>query len=158
MQGFQNIVDWLNYAVWSFGIPAGDQTIPWIVLLSVQSAAPLTMNAFRSGLTRFGDWGHYVVLVSVLLFGISTAIAWSYYGERSAFYLLGERVVVPYRIVYVIMHFTGAVLPLAVAWNLGLVFLGLVMVPNLIALILLTPRIRELTDSYFERQPWRKAS
>ena len=50
------------------------------------------------------------------------------------------------------MHFTGAVLPLAVALNLGLVVLGLVMVPNLIAMILLTPRIRELTDSYFERQ------
>ena len=47
------------------------------------------MLGFRRGLSKIGDFGHYIVLISVLLFGISTAIAWSYYGDRCATYLLG---------------------------------------------------------------------
>ncbi len=91
-------------------------------------------------------------------FAVSTAIAWSYYGDRCALYLFGPRAVTPYRIVYVGMHFLGALVPLTVVWNLGSVFLGAVMVPNLIALILLSGKIRELADSYFDRKPWRVGS
>lgn len=117
-----------------------------------QNAAPLTMVAFQRGLP--GDWGHYIVLLTVLLFGISTAIAWSYYGDRCAFYLFGEKAVLPYKLVFVGMHFLGAVVPLSLAWTLGDVFLGLVIIPNLIAVVLLTPKVKELTESYFERKPW----
>jgi hypothetical protein len=95
------------------------------------------MAAFERGLP--GEWGRYIVLLTVLLFGISTAIAWSYYGDRCAFYLFGPKAVLPYKIVFVGMHFVGAVVPLAVAWTLGDVFLGLVIIPNLIALVFLTP-------------------
>jgi alanine or glycine:cation symporter, AGCS family len=56
--------------------------------------------------------------------------------------------------VFVIMHFVGAVLPLASIWALGDVFLGMVIFPNLIALLLLSGKVRELTDSYFQRKPW----
>jgi AGCS family alanine or glycine:cation symporter len=112
------------------------------------------MLAFQRGLSPLGDWGHYIVLLSVLLFGISTAIAWSYYGDRCAFYLFGEKAVLPYKMIFVVMHFVGAVLPLAVAWTLGDAALGLVILPNLIALIILTPKVVELTRSYFERKPW----
>jgi alanine or glycine:cation symporter, AGCS family len=118
------------------------------------NGAPLTMLAFQRGLSPLGDWGHYIVLLSVLLFGISTAIAWSYYGDRCAFYLFGEKAVLPYKMIFVVMHFVGAVLPLAVAWTLGDAALGLVILPNLIALIILTPKVVELTRSYFERKPW----
>ena len=121
---------------------------------AVESGAPLTMLAFRRGLAPLGDWGHYVVIVSVLLFAVSTAIAWCYYGDRSVHYLIGPQAVLPYRIVYVVMHFFGAVLPLVVVWNLGSVFLGAVMVPNLIALIMLNRKVCELSDSYFARRPW----
>ncbi|MDE2764800.1 MAG: sodium:alanine symporter family protein, partial [Gemmatimonadota bacterium] len=55
--------------------------------MAVESGAPLTMAAFRRGLSPLGDWGHYIVVLSVLLFAISTAIAWSYYGDRCANYL-----------------------------------------------------------------------
>jgi AGCS family alanine or glycine:cation symporter len=123
---------------------------------AVESGAPLTMLAFQRGLAPLGDWGHYVVILSVLLFAVSTAIAWSYYGDRSVHYLIGPQAVLPYRIIYVVMHFFGAVLPLVVAWNIGSVFLGAVMVPNLIALILLSRRVCELSDSYFARRPWTK--
>jgi AGCS family alanine or glycine:cation symporter len=52
------------------------------------------------------------------------------------------------------MHFLGAVASLSVAWGLGDVLLAIVIIPNLIALILLSGKVRELTDSYFERKPW----
>ncbi len=60
----------------------------------------------------------------------------------------------PYRMVYVGMHFIGAVAPLASIWALGDVFLGVVIFPNLLALLLLSGKVKELTDSYFERRPW----
>jgi AGCS family alanine or glycine:cation symporter len=122
---------------------------------AVESGAPLTMEAFRKGLSSIGDFGHYVVLLCVVLFGISTAISWSYYGDRCAHYVLGPKAVKPYKLVFVAMHFLGAVVPLSLAWTLGDVFLGAVIVPNLLALVLLAPQVVEMTDSYFRRKPWR---
>jgi AGCS family alanine or glycine:cation symporter len=55
---------------------------------------------------------------------------------------------------FVAMHFVGAVLPLTVIWNFGDIFLAIVIVPNLIALIMLTPQVVDETRSYFERKPW----
>ena len=72
-------------------------------------------------------------------------------------YLVRVCGVTPYRIAYVGMHFLGAIFPLTIIWNLGSVFLGAVMVPNLIALILLNGKIRELSVSYFERKPWERS-
>jgi len=120
--------------------------------LAVESGAPLTMLAFQHGLP--GTWGRFVVVISVLLFAVSTAISWSYYGDRCANYLFGRKAVLPYKIAYVTMHFVGSVLTLSVAWTLGDVFLGIVILPNLLALILLSPKVAELTRSYFQRKPW----
>lgn len=121
---------------------------------AVESGAPLTMLGFRQGLSGVVSWGHYIVILSVLLFGISTAISWSYYGDRCASYLFGTKAVLPYKFAFVTMHFVGAVLPLTVIWEMGDIFLGIVILPNLIALILLSPKLVELTKSYFEREPW----
>jgi len=119
---------------------------------AVESGAPLTALAFRTGMP--GEWADLIVLVSVLLFAVSTAISWSYYGDRCAYYLFGSKAVLPYKMVYVGMHFFGAVVPLAAVWTLGDVFLGLVILPNLLALILLSGKVAEMTRSYFERKPW----
>ncbi len=119
---------------------------------AAENGAPLTMLGFQRGLP--GQWGRFIVIASVLLFAISTAISWSYYGDRSAHYLFGTRAVLPYKMAFVGMHFIGAVLPLTTIWDLGDVFLGIVIWPNLIALILLTPVVIKLTKSYFERRPW----
>ena len=121
-----------------------------------ETGAPLTQMGFRRGLSPLGDWGHYIVIFSVFLFAISTAISWSYYGDRCANYLFGPRAIIPYKLVFVAMHFVGAVLPLAVVWALGDVFLAIVIIPNLIALIFLAPQIKELTESYFTRSPWQR--
>jgi len=119
---------------------------------AAESGAPLTMYAFERGLP--GNWGKYIVLLSVFLFAISTAISWSYYGDRCANYLFGHRAVLPYKFAFVTMHFVGAILTLAVVWTLGDVFLGIVILPNLLALILLSGKVVQLTRSYFERRPW----
>ena len=119
---------------------------------AVESGAPLTMLGFQRGLP--GTFGQYIVLISVLLFAVSTAISWSYYGDRCAYYLFGTKAIIPYKMVFVAMHFVGAVVPLAVVWSLGDVALAIVIIPNLIALILLSGKVKEMTDSYFERKPW----
>jgi AGCS family alanine or glycine:cation symporter len=119
---------------------------------AVESGAPLTMLAFSRGLP--GDWGKYIVIIGALLFAVSTAISWSYYGDRCANYLFGPGAILPYKILFVIAHFLGAMVSLKVAWTLGDVFLGLVILPNLLALIMLSPKIVEQTKSYFERKPW----
>ena len=119
---------------------------------AVETGAPLTMMGFQRGLP--GTFGQYIVIIGVLLFAISTAISWSYYGDRSAQYLFGNRIIMPYRMMYVVMHFVGAVAPLASIWALGDVFLGVVILPNLLALILLSGQVKRETDSYFERKPW----
>jgi AGCS family alanine or glycine:cation symporter len=114
----------------------------------------MTMEGFRIGLSALGDWGHYIVLLSVLLFAISTAISWSYYGDRCAHYIFGTAAVLPYKIVFVITHFLGAVISMSVMWDLGDAALAVVIIPNLLALILLSGKVKEMTDSYFERKPW----
>ncbi len=124
--------------------------------MAVESGAPLTMAAFQRGLGPLGDWGHYIVVFSVLLFAISSAIAWSYYGDRCANYLFGAKAVIPYKIVFVVTHFIGAILPLGVIWALGDVLLAIVIWPNLIALGLLAPKVVELTRDYFRREPWKE--
>ena len=121
-----------------------------------ETGAPLTQMGFQRGLSPLGDWGHYIVIFSVFLFAISTAISWSYYGDRCANYLFGPGAIIAYKLVFVAMHFVGAVLPLAVVWALGDIFLAIVIIPNLIALIFLTPQLKELTESYFRRTPWER--
>ena len=121
---------------------------------AVENGAPITAAAFRQGLAPLGDWGHLIVVLGVLLFGVSTAISWSYYGDRCAYYLFGKGAILPYKALFVLAHFTGAAIPLAVVWALGDVALAIVIWPNLIALILLAPVVAAETRSYFERKPY----
>ena len=150
-QPFSGVIDPVS------GTATGDDGQSYTSLhgMAVESGAPLTMAAFRRGLSPLGDWGHYIVVFSVLLFAISTAIAWSYYGDRCANYLFGAKAVIPYKVIFVLLHFVGAMLPLSVIWDLGDVFLSIVIWPNLIALGLLAPQVVALTRDYFERKPWR---
>jgi AGCS family alanine or glycine:cation symporter len=123
---------------------------------AVETGAPLTSMAFSRGLEGLGlgGLGQFIVLISVLLFGLSTSISWSYYGDRCANYIWGARAILPYKAVFVLMHFIGAATPLATIWALGDVALGAVTFPNLIALILLSGVVARLTKGYFDRKPW----
>ncbi|MFN2371552.1 MAG: alanine:cation symporter family protein, partial [Candidatus Krumholzibacteriia bacterium] len=101
-----------------------------------------------------GQWGKYIVVLSVLLFAVSTAISWSYYGDRCANYIWGARAIFPYKMAFVATHYFGALVSLNVIWELGDIALGVVILPNLVALVFLSGRVREMTDSYFARRPW----
>jgi len=123
---------------------------------AVRNSAPLSTLGFERGLAPLGlSWlGRYIVLISVALFGISTSISWSYYGDRCANYLFGVKGILPYKLVFVIMHFVGATLAITTVWDLGDTALSLVTIPNVLSLILLSGLVKKLTDSYFERRPW----
>ncbi|MBD3220761.1 amino acid carrier protein [bacterium] len=116
------------------------------------NGSPLTAWGFQRGLEPIlGQWGYLIVTIGVVLFGISTAISWSYYGDRAVVYLFGPRYIVPYKIVFCVMNFLGAVFSLEIVWNFGDSALGLMSLPNLIALVLLNRKVRGLTSEYFSR-------
>jgi AGCS family alanine or glycine:cation symporter len=120
------------------------------------NGSPLTALAFKTGLAPLFPWGDKIITMSVFLFAISTAISWSYYGDRSVEYLIGPRAIRPYKIVYVFVHFIGAIVSLEIVWGFGDVALGLMAIPNLIALVALSAKVRNITDDYFARkQEWK---
>ncbi len=125
---------------------------------ATRNSAPLTMLGFERGLEPYGmrTLGRWIVLISVFLFALSTSISWSYYGDRCANYLFGSRAIVGYKLVYVVLHFVGAVLAVTTIWDLGDVALSLVTLPNVLSLVLLSGVLKTMTDSYFERQPWKE--
>ena len=113
------------------------------------NGSPLTAWGFQRGLAPLmGRWGFLIVTIGVVLFGISTAISWSYYGDRAVVYLWGPRGVLPYKILFCVMNFLGAVFSLEIVWNFGDTALGLMALPNLLALVLLNGEVRRLTREY----------
>ena len=108
--------------------------------------APMSSLAFSTGL--FGHGG-YVVTFGLVLFAFTTILGWSYYGERCAEYLFGIRIIMPYRILWIIAIFIGAVVKLELVWTFADVFNGLMALPNLIALLMLSPIVFSKTRNYF---------
>ena len=116
---------------------------------AMQNGSPLTAWAFQKSLGGFAlGNGHLVVTIAVFFFGLSTAISWSYYGDRSILYLAGPRWVVPYRVVFCVANFLGAVYSLELVWAFGDMALGLMTIPNLISILLLTGLVKGWTREY----------
>ena len=113
---------------------------------SLIHSAELTSKAFGSGV--LGKYGEYIVAIGLLLFAFSTAIAWSYYGDRSTAYIFGENAVPWYRIIYVICFIAAAVIDTTVVWNIAYVVVALVTIPNLFALFILRKEMKEQVTSY----------
>ncbi|MDR9437340.1 MAG: sodium:alanine symporter family protein [Thiohalophilus sp.] len=112
--------------------------------------AALSAYAFEQGLGTIGSW---VVGIGLVFFAYSTMIAWSYYGDRSAEFLFGERAVMPYRIVFTVLVVVGAYVPLQLVWNFADIANILMAAPNLISLILLAGLAKKVSDDYFSRMP-----
>ena len=113
---------------------------------SASTGAALSAEAFTQGLPGPGG---AIVSFGLVVFAFSTMLAWSYYGERTAEYLMGSWVVTPYRVLWVIAVFVGAVAQLDLVWLVADVMNALMAIPNLIALLLLSPVIFRLTRRYF---------
>jgi AGCS family alanine or glycine:cation symporter len=113
---------------------------------SLIHSAELTSKAFGSGV--LGMYGEYIVAVGLLLFAFSTAIAWSYYGDRSTAYIFGENAVPWYRSLYVLCFIAAAIIDTTVIWNIAYVVVALVTIPNLFAMFLLRKEMREQVTNY----------
>jgi AGCS family alanine or glycine:cation symporter len=111
--------------------------------------ASLTQQAFSTGLP--GAWGHNVVALCLSFFAFSTILGWSYYGERNLQYLAGPKAIVPYRLLFVAVTAVAAVVELDVVWLISDVMNGLMALPNLIGLLLLSGLVFRETRSYFSR-------
>lgn len=109
-------------------------------------ASALVSQAFASG----SSFGPMIVTIGLSLFALSTILGWAYYGEVSIGFLFGEKAFIPYRIVYVIFVFLGANMDLGLAWTVANILNGLMAIPNLIALIALSPVLVKLSKDFFK--------
>ncbi|WP_197414367.1 AGCS family amino acid carrier protein [Lacimicrobium alkaliphilum] len=115
---------------------------------SLIHSAQLTTQAFTRG--YFGDYGQYIVSIGLLLFAFSTAIAWSYYGDRAMTYLLGPRSVMPYRVFYVAGFFWASFSDTTLVWNLAAVAIVVMTLPNLFGILLLRKEMKQTVKEYWD--------
>jgi len=115
---------------------------------SGETGASLSTLAYGQGIAG----GNYIVTFGLVVFAFTTLLGWSYYGERCAEFIFGVRVIIPYRILWVIAILTGALIKLELVWLLADVMNGFMAVPNLIALALLSPIIFRITQEYLKKQ------
>jgi len=115
---------------------------------SGETGAELSQMAFNLGMPGLGD---FVVGFGLIIFAFSTMLAWCYYGQVSFEYLFGLKGVTPYRLLYVVVIFIGAVVKLDFVWTFSDMMNGLMIVPNLIALLVLSPVIFRITKEYFDK-------
>ena len=111
---------------------------------SGETGASLSTFAYGEGI----NFGNYIVTFGLVVFAFTTLLGWSYYGERCAEFIFGTAIIIPYRIVWVVAVMTGALIKLDFVWLFADVMNGFMAVPNLIALILLSPVIFKITKDY----------
>ena len=104
-----------------------------------------------------GGWGNVTVALGVLVFAFTTLLGWCYYGERCVERLVGRKGVIPYRLVFSALIYVGAVLSLELVWTFADIANGLMALPNLIGLILLSGVVVKETREYFADKNWRDA-
>ncbi|TDF41403.1 amino acid carrier protein [Alteromonadaceae bacterium M269] len=116
---------------------------------SLLHSATLTTKAFTRGF--FGESGQYIVSIGLLLFAFSTAISWSYYGDRAMTYLLGPRSVMPYRVLYVAGFVWASFADTTLIWHLSAVAIVVMTLPNLFGILLLRKEMKETVDDYWNK-------
>lgn len=114
---------------------------------SLIHSAPLTTIAFSRSF--FGDFGKYIVTIGLLLFAFSTAISWSYYGDRAMTYLFGSGSVIYYRGFYVLGFFLAAFTDTQIIWTFSGIAIALMTVPNLIGILWLRSDMKNTVAQYW---------
>ncbi len=123
-----------------------------IVLCTLMALCILTTGSDQSGLdgielstlafeSVLGRYGGFFISVSIILFAFGTLISWSYYGEKGLEYLSGGRFIKQYRSVYVLFTYIGCVMGISVVWEISDILNGLMALPNLAAVILLSKKV-----------------
>ena len=116
------------------------------------TGAALTTQAFDEAIIG----GGYIVSVGIMLFAFSTILGWSYYGERCAEYLFGPKAIVPYRVVWIPFVIIGSIGGLTFIWDLADTLNGLMAIPNLIGVVLLSGTVISLTKEFFAKEKMEK--
>ena len=116
---------------------------------SLLHSVPLTVEAFKRSF--LGEYSQYIVTLGLMLFAFSTAISWSYYGDRAVTYLFGLRWVMPYRLFYCVIFFVAAVIDTSVVWLFSAVTLVLMALPNLLGIMLLRRDMKQTVRDYWRR-------
>lgn len=116
---------------------------------SGETGAALTSLAFENGLPGFGN---YVVAISLAIFAFTTILGWSFYGERCVEFLFGVKAIVPYRVLWILAIPVGATINLGFIWLLADTLNAMMALPNLIALLFLSPVVFKLTREHFEKE------
>ena len=110
---------------------------------------PLTIEAFRASF--LGVLGEYTVSIGLVLFAFSTALAWSYYGDRAVTYLFGVSWLLPYRTIYLISFFLATISDTEFIWTIAYVTVALMTIPNLIAILLMRKEVKNITSQYWKK-------
>lgn len=133
------------------GKPTGEQAFSG---KSLVHSAPLTTIAFTKGL--FGESGKYIVVFGLLMFAFSTAISWSYYGDRAMTFIWGSKSVVYYRIVYVIAFFLAAFTDTTIIWTLSAITIAVMTLPNLVGILMLRKDMKSTVNDFWKgfKEEW----
>ena len=116
----------------------------------IAAGAELTISGFT---TTYGGWASIFTAVALCCFAFSTIIGWGLYGSRFiAFLCRSDKVVRPFFVVYSFVSILGATMDLGLMWSIADTFNGLMSIPNLIALLLLSGTVAQLTKEYFEKE------
>ena len=99
----------------------------------------------------FGPVGAAFVAIAILLFAYSTVLGWSHYGATACRFLLGDKAVTPYRVVFCVIVLAGSVMKAQLAWDISDTFNGLMMLPNLVGVLVLSPMVAKCTKNYVDR-------
>ena len=100
----------------------------------------------------FGAAGAGFIALAILLFAYSTVLGWSHYGATACRYLFGDKSILPYRIAFVVIVFLGSIMKAQLAWDISDTFNGLMMLPNLIGVLVLSPLVMKCTKNYVDRK------
>ena len=111
--------------------------------------ATLVASAFGN---VFGAPGEMFVAVAMLMFAFTTVLGWSHYGSKSVEYLFGIKAAKVYKVIFVLMIMSGAVMTSTIAWDISDTFNGLMMIPNLIGVVALSPVVMKITKNYVDRK------
>lgn len=110
------------------------------------TGAELTSNAFGTAI----PFGNYIVAISLTIFAFTTILGWSVYGEKCVQYFFGVKAIIPFRVLWILIVPVGAVGSLEFIWLLADTMNALMAIPNLIAIVLLSPVVFKLTREYFK--------
>lgn len=100
----------------------------------------------------FGRAGEIFIALAILFFAFTTVLGWSQYGSKAVEYMFGSRGVKVYKIIFVVMIMSGAVMTSSLAWDISDTFNGLMMIPNLIGVAALAPLVAKITKNYVNRK------